>query len=112
MNRGASVTDPTEATLLVQRALTVAISAYNAIYFSRYRLRTGRRRLGAVVLAFISLAIAGGSVAFGLLTTALSRLVALKYKLSDRPTEELSKNIASVLRGIGGALEPERFDGV
>ena len=44
--------------------------------------------------------------------TALARLVALKYKLSDRPTEELSKNIAGVLRGIGGALEPERFDGV
>ena len=43
--------------------------------------------------------------------TALSRLVALKYKLSDRPAEELSKNIAGVLRGIGGALEPERFGG-
>ena len=44
--------------------------------------------------------------------TTLSRLVALKYKLSDVPAEELSKNIAGVLRGIGGALEPERFDGV
>ena len=44
--------------------------------------------------------------------TALSRLVALQYKLSDKPAEELSKNIAGVLRGIGGALEPERFDGI
>ncbi len=44
--------------------------------------------------------------------TALSRLVALKYKLSNKPVEELSKSIAGVLRGIGGALEPERFDAV
>ena len=72
MDRGAVVTDPTEATLLVQRALTVAISSYNAIFFMRYRLRTGRRRLGAVVLAFISLAIAGESVAFGLLPELLA----------------------------------------
>ncbi len=40
---------------------------------------------------------------------ALVRAVALKYKLSDKPAEDLSKNIAGVLRGIGGALEPERF---
>ncbi len=72
MDRGALVPDPTEATLLVQRALTVAISSYNAIFFMRYRLRTGRRRLGAIVLAFISLAIAGESVAFGLLPELLA----------------------------------------
>ena len=40
---------------------------------------------------------------------SLVRAVALKYKLSDAPEENLSKNIAGVLRGIGGALEPERF---
>lgn len=40
---------------------------------------------------------------------SLVRAVALKYKLSDKPAEDLSKNIAAVLRGIGGALEPERF---
>ncbi len=44
--------------------------------------------------------------------TTLSRLVALKYKLSDKPAEELSQSIAGVVRGIGGILEPERFDGV
>ena len=43
---------------------------------------------------------------------SLSRLVALKYKLSDKPAEELSKNIAGLLRGIGGALEPELFNGI
>ncbi len=41
--------------------------------------------------------------------TSLVRAVALKYKLSDKPVEDLSRNIAGVLRGIGGALEPERF---
>ena len=40
---------------------------------------------------------------------SLVRAVALKYKLSDKPAEDLSQNIAGVLRGIGGALEPERF---
>ncbi len=40
---------------------------------------------------------------------SLVRAVALKYKLSDKPVEDLSRNIAGVLRGIGGALEPERF---
>ena len=40
---------------------------------------------------------------------SLVRAVAMKYKLSDKPAEDLSKNIAGVLRGIGGALEPERF---
>lgn len=39
----------------------------------------------------------------------LVRAVATKYKLSDKPAEDLSENIAGVLRGIGGALEPERF---
>ena len=40
---------------------------------------------------------------------SLVKAVALKYKLSDKPVEDLSKNIAGVLRGIGGVLEPERF---
>ena len=43
---------------------------------------------------------------------ALSRLVALKYKLSDKPAEDLVKSVAGVLQGIGGALEPERFNGI
>jgi len=40
---------------------------------------------------------------------SLARAVALKYKLSDKPADDLAKNIAGVLRGIGGALEPELF---
>ncbi len=40
---------------------------------------------------------------------ALVRAVAVKYKMSDQPAEDLSKHILGVLRGIGGALEPERF---
>ncbi|MCZ6615496.1 MAG: hypothetical protein O6920_06930 [Chloroflexi bacterium] len=79
-----------ETALLAQRGLTVAISAYNAIFFIRYRLRTGRRRLGAVVLAFISLAIAGESIASGLLpwllegtsVTAAGRHVAASLSLA------------------------------
>ena len=64
--------DPIEAALLVQRSLTVAISAYNALYFATYRLRNGRYRLGALVLAFINVAIAGESVVFWLLPWMLA----------------------------------------
>ena len=39
----------------------------------------------------------------------LVRAVAMKYKLSDEPAEDLAKNIIGVLRGVGAALEPERF---
>ena len=92
MSRGASVTDPMEAALLVQRSLTVAISAYNALYFATYRLRDGRYRLGAVVLALINIAIAGESAAFWLLpwmlaessrqVTAAGQLVAASLSLA------------------------------
>lgn len=68
------MTDPMEATLLVQRSLTVAISAYNAFYFATYRPRNGRHHLGAVVLAFINLAIAGESTAFWLLPWMLPEM--------------------------------------
>ena len=40
---------------------------------------------------------------------ALVRAVAVKYKMSDQPADDLSKHILGVLRGIGAALEPERF---
>ena len=40
---------------------------------------------------------------------SLARAVALRYKLSDKPAEELSKNIAAVLEGIGKELAPEHF---
>ena len=53
------MTDPVAAALLAQRSLTVAISAYNALYFTTYKTRSGRHRLGAVVLALINLAIVG-----------------------------------------------------
>lgn len=43
---------------------------------------------------------------------ALVRLVALRYRLSDKPANELSKSIEGVLQGIGGALYPERFSDV
>jgi hypothetical protein len=39
----------------------------------------------------------------------LVRLAALRYKLSDKPAQELAKSIEGVLRGVGGALYPERF---
>jgi len=58
--------------LLVQRGLTVALSGHNAFYFATYRPRRGRRRLGAVVLALINLAIGGESLAFGLLLRAVA----------------------------------------
>ncbi|MBI4338788.1 MAG: hypothetical protein HY680_02405 [Chloroflexi bacterium] len=44
--------------------------------------------------------------------SVLVRLVAARYRLSDRPAEELSQSILGVIRGIGGTLEPERFGDV
>ena len=38
---------------------------------------------------------------------ALVRAVSTKYRLSDKPAEELSNSVIAVLEGIGGALMPE-----
>ncbi len=38
---------------------------------------------------------------------ALVRLAAMRYRLSDKPAEQLSQSIAGVLEGIGGALYQE-----
>lgn len=43
---------------------------------------------------------------------SLVRAVALKYKLSGRPEDDLWQNVVGVLKGIGGILDPERFDEV
>ncbi len=67
MSRGATLPQPLETVLLVQRSLTVALSGYNAFYFATYRTPRGRRRLGAIVLTLINLAIGAESLAFGLL---------------------------------------------
>lgn len=72
MSRGAVLNHPLEMVLLVQRVLTVALSGYNAFYFATYRSRRGRRRLGAVVLIFINLAIGAESLAFGLSSRTLA----------------------------------------
>ena len=73
MSRGATLTYPWEMVLLVQRALTVVLSGYNALYFATYRSPQWRRRLGAVVLTLINLAIGAESLAFGLLPKTLAR---------------------------------------
>ena len=72
MSRGATLTHPLEMVLLVQRSLTVVLSGYNAFYFATYPSHRGRRRLGAIVLVFINLAIAAESLAFGLLPRTLA----------------------------------------
>lgn len=90
MSRGVALAHPLEMALLVQRILTVVISGYNAFYFATYRSRHGRRRLGAVVLIFINLAIGAESLAFGLLPRTLagngftvgSQLIAASLSLS------------------------------
>ncbi|MEK7777837.1 MAG: hypothetical protein AAB303_04355 [Chloroflexota bacterium] len=93
MPRGATLTYPfSETLLLIQRALTVVLSGHNAFYFATYRSHHGKRRLGAIVLTFINLAIGAESLAFGLLpwtarsgNTALtlgSRLVAASLSLA------------------------------
>lgn len=72
MTRGGTLAQPLDAALLVQRALTVALSAHNALFFARFRSRRHpRRRLGATVLVFINLALAGESLAFSLIPQVL-----------------------------------------
>ena len=67
MPRGALLSHPMDLVLLLLRAVTVFVSGFNALYFYRYRSPRGGRRLGAMVLALINLAIAAESLAFGLL---------------------------------------------
>lgn len=67
MSRGAVLSHPMDLVLLLQRAVTVFVSGFTALYFYHYRSPSGGRRLGAIVLTFINLTIAAESVAFGLL---------------------------------------------
>ncbi|GEM_PF-3960992 len=53
--------------LLFQQAVTIALSGYNACFFFTHARRNPRRRLGATVLGFVNVALAGESLAFGLL---------------------------------------------
>ena len=94
MPRGAPLAYPfSETLLLVQPALSLVISGHNAFYFATYRTRQGKRRLGAIVLTLINLAIGAESLAFGLLPWATlspdtsgltlgSRLVAASLSLA------------------------------
>lgn len=78
MTRGAILIHPSlELLLLVPRALTIVLSAHNALYFARYRSGQGKRRLGAVILVLINLAIGAESLAFGLLPWNVSRSTSL-----------------------------------
>ena len=40
----------------------------------------------------------------------LVKAVSARYRLSKKAEEDLSDSLAGVLRGVGGALMPERFD--
>ncbi len=72
MPRGDTLTHPFLETLLfTQRALTIVLSGHNALYFASYRSPRGRRRLGAMVLVGINLAIGAESVAFWFLAQAI-----------------------------------------
>ncbi|MDP2954743.1 MAG: hypothetical protein Q8O76_15675 [Chloroflexota bacterium] len=42
----------------------------------------------------------------------LVKAVAAKYRLSKKAEDDLYQNVLGVLRGVGGALWPEGFDGV
>ena len=70
MPRGAVLTHSIDLMLLVQRSLTIALSGYNAFYFATYRTPRRGRRLGAVVLTLINLAVGAESLAFLLLRVA------------------------------------------
>lgn len=51
-----------EPTLVLQYLVTTLSSAFNAVYFMGYRSPVGRRRIGALALALISLALMGESL--------------------------------------------------
>lgn len=42
----------------------------------------------------------------------LVKAVSLRYRLSKKAEDDLYQNLLGVLRGIGGAMWPEAFDGV
>jgi len=42
----------------------------------------------------------------------LTKAVAARYRLSQKAEDDLYENILGVLRGIGGVMWPEGFDGV
>ncbi|TAK32165.1 MAG: hypothetical protein EPO21_15715 [Chloroflexota bacterium] len=42
----------------------------------------------------------------------LVKAVAVKYRLSQKSEDDLYQNMLGVLRGIGGVIWPEAFDGV
>ena len=42
---------------------------------------------------------------------SLAKVVALKYKLSDKPAKDLAESLAAVVREVGGLLMPERING-
>lgn len=58
--------EPVTAVLLGQYAVTLASSGFNAVYFWSYRSQAPGRRVGAVVMAFLSLATFLESLALGL----------------------------------------------
>ncbi|MBI4297988.1 MAG: hypothetical protein HY676_05595 [Chloroflexi bacterium] len=51
--------------VLAQYGATALSAAFNTWYFATYRTREGRRRVGAAVMAVVSLALAVESVAVG-----------------------------------------------
>lgn len=51
-----------EATLVLQYLVTALSGAFNAVYFLRYRSPIWRRRIGALALALISLALMSESL--------------------------------------------------
>ncbi len=91
---------PLDMVLLVQRSLTVVLSGYNAFYFATYRSYRGRRRLGAVVLTFINLAIGAESLAFGLLPRTLAGNVTGLTVGSQITAASLSLAVAMVIAAL------------
>ncbi len=57
-----------EPILVLQYLVTASSSAFNATYFMRHRSQVWRRRVGALALALISLAVTGGRLYLALLT--------------------------------------------
>jgi hypothetical protein len=100
MPRGATLSYPLDLVLLLQRAATVFVSGFNALYFFRYRSPSGGRRLGAVVLTFVNLAIAAESMAFGLMPAIAFRDLAWLTAGSQIVASSLSLFVVLVIAAL------------
>ncbi|MBI4297842.1 MAG: hypothetical protein HY676_04855 [Chloroflexi bacterium] len=82
MRQEAILHFPWDALAALQYALTALSSVFNALYFASYRPFSKRRRVGALALMAVSIALLAQSLHWGLLPLLLGR--SWLYTLPDQ----------------------------